>query len=83
MTVVRIPSFGKELAASAIGTEYEGTPDKTNLGFGDGHVQALDPLNTIGSVNMWCTKGSSTLPANIQLMMAKARRYILTGNYTD
>ncbi|NLG13210.1 MAG: DUF1559 domain-containing protein [Lentisphaerae bacterium] len=61
----------------------KGHQNKTNLGFGDGHVQALDPLNTIGSVNMWCTKGSSTLPANIQLMMAKARRYILTGNYTD
>ncbi|NLG12590.1 MAG: DUF1559 domain-containing protein [Lentisphaerae bacterium] len=45
---------------------------KTNFIFADGHADILHPHNTYGRVNMWCTRGSSTIPEELVAMMNEA-----------
>ena len=51
--------------------------DMTNFAFCDGHVQAMKPHNTYGSVNMWDSKAGSAVLQNLIEIMTEATTKML------
>ena len=51
----------------------------TNFGFADGHIQAMKPLNTYGSINMWDSKAGNAVTEGIKSMMAEATQKMLAN----